>query len=251
MYTLADVSFSYNDQQILRPLSFDIPAGSFFTIVGPNGSGKTTLLRLLTSYLQPATGTISLHGKPIQNYKRRTRAKEIAVVSQSAQINPHFTVGSLVELGREPYRGWLGRLSATDHAIIDTTLAELEISEFKERKLKALSGGELQRALIAKALVQQTPILIMDEPVNHLDIHHQIAILQKLKKLQREGRTIITVLHDLNFALRFSTHLLVLNRGLVALGEPHQTLTPEILETVFHTDAYAFTKDLQLVLKNE
>lgn len=249
MYKLTDVTFFYNDQQILQPLSFEIPEGSFFTIVGPNGSGKTTLLRLLTSYLRPATGTIKLYGKSIQDYSRRARAKEIAVVSQSAQINPHFTVQSLVELGREPYRGWFGRLSAKDQLIIDQTLAELDIIEFKERKLKELSGGELQRVFIAKALVQQTPIIILDEPVNHLDIHHQVAILQKLKKLQREGKTIITVLHDLNFALRFSTQLLVLNRELVALGNPHKTLTADILKNIFHTEAYAFTKDLQLVLK--
>jgi iron complex transport system ATP-binding protein len=249
MYKLTDVTFFYNEQQILQPISFEVPEGSFFTIVGPNGSGKTTLLRLLTSYLQPDTGEITLHGKPIQNYKRRTRAKEIAVVSQSAQINPHFTVSSLVELGREPYRGWFGQLSKQDKLIIEQTLVELEIDEFKNRKLKELSGGELQRVFIAKALVQQTPIIILDEPVNHLDIHHQVAILQKLKKLQREGKTIITVLHDLNFALRFSTQLLVLDRGLVALGEPHKTLTPDILKNVFHTDAYTFTKDLQLVLK--
>jgi iron complex transport system ATP-binding protein len=249
MYKLHDVTFFYNEQQILKPLSFEIPKGSFFTIVGPNGSGKTTLLRLLSSYLQPAAGSIKLHRKPIQGYTRRARAREIAVVSQSAQINPHFTVKSLVELGREPYRGWFGRLAEKDHTIIEKTLTELEITEFKDRKLKSLSGGELQRVFIAKALVQQTPIVILDEPVNHLDIHHQVAILQKLKKMQRAGTTIIAVLHDLNFALRFSTHLLVLDRGLVALGKPHETLTPEILETVFHTDAYAFTKDLQLVLK--
>lgn len=249
MYKLNDVTFFYNEQQILKPLSFAIPEGSFFTIVGPNGSGKTTLLRLLTSYLQPASGNITLKDISLQKYNRQARAKKIAVVSQTAQLNPHFTVQALVELGREPYRGWFGRLAHKDQEIIDQTLAELEISEFKHRKLRSLSGGELQRALIAKALVQETPVIILDEPVNHLDIHHQVAILQKLKKLQREGRTIITVLHDLNFALRFSTHLLVLNRGLVALGDPQKTLTADILNNVFHTDAYAFTKDLQLVLK--
>ena len=249
MYKLDLATFSYNEQQILKPLSFEIPAGSFFTIVGPNGSGKTTLLRLLTGYLKPESGTIKLKDKAIAKHSRRSKARDIAMVSQSYQVNTHFTVQGLVELGREPYRGWLGQLGKKDHEIVTQALIDMDILDLAQRKLKTLSGGELQRAFIAKALVQDTPIIILDEPVNHLDIHHQVAILQRLKKMQREGKTIITVLHDLNFALRFSTELLVLNRGLVALGKPHETLTSEILKTVFHTDAYTFTKDLQLVLK--
>lgn len=249
MIKIENISFSYNDKPVLENINFSIAEGSFWGIVGPNGSGKTTLLRLLTGYLTPLSGNVLLNNKNILKYKHKERARQIAVVPQYHLVNQFFTVHQLLEMGRDPYHNFFNRPGVKDKEIIESVSRRLDILDFKYRLLKTLSGGELQRVLIAKALIQDTPIIIMDEPTNHLDIHHQVEILQMIKAYQRQGRTIIAVFHDLNFAAKFSDKILVLDKTIKASGKPKDVLTEQVLKDVFHTTDFAVSPDLRVVLK--
>lgn len=250
MLSINKVSYKYKDSlEVLKDLSFSVGAGEFIGIVGPNGSGKTTLLRLLAGYFQPTKGTILLNDKSIFAYTKIKRSQQIAVVPQYHAVNQFYTVYDLVQLGRNPYHSFFKRFSKQDAEIIENKLTELEMLEFSGRQLKSLSGGELQRALIVRALVQDTPIIIMDEPTNHLDIHHQIEVLNLMKNYQKNGKTIISVFHDLNFAAKYSNKILVLDREIKAFGPPAEVLNEQIIQDIFHTDAFFVNKDLRVVLK--
>lgn len=249
MLKINNVSFKYNEKPILENIDFSIEEGSFWGIVGPNGSGKTTLLRLLTGFLNSLSGNVLLNNKDILNYKHKERARKIAVVPQYHLVNQFFTVHQLLEMGRDPYHNFFNRPGAKDKEIIEVISKKLDIQSFKNRLLKTLSGGELQRVLIAKALIQDTPIIIMDEPTNHLDIHHQVEVLQMIKEYQRQGRTIIAVFHDLNFAAKFSDRILVLDKTIKAIGKPKDVLTEKTLKEVFHTSDFAVNPALRVVLK--
>lgn len=248
MLELRDVSYAYK-QPVLQNITFTVAEGEFFGIIGPNGSGKTTLLRLIAGYLQSLTGEIFLNKKDILKYSYKERARKIAVVPQYHLVNQFFSVQQLLEMAREPYLGIFRRLNLKDHNLIQQIVEKLQLNEFKNRLLKTLSGGELQRVLIAKALIQDTPIIIMDEPTNHLDIHHQTEILNIVKTYQKQGKTIISVFHDLNYALKYCDRVLVLDKNIKALGSPEEVINKEILKSVFQTDDFFVNKDLRVVLK--
>jgi iron complex transport system ATP-binding protein len=249
MIKINGVNFKYNEKLVLEDIGFSIEDGTFWGVVGPNGSGKTTLLRLLTGYLIPLSGDVLLNKKNILKYKHKERARKIAVVPQYHLVNQFFTVHQLLEMGRDPYHNFFNRPGIKDKEIIESISKKLDIQSFKNRLLKTLSGGELQRVLIAKALIQDTPIIIMDEPTNHLDIHHQVEVLQMIKDCQRQGRTIIAVFHDLNFAAKFSDKILILDKTIKAIGNPKEVLTEQTLKDVFHTTDFAVNPDLRVVLK--
>ncbi len=250
MLSINNISYAYKDSpEVLKDISFSVKAGEFIGVVGPNGSGKTTLLRLLAGYFQPTAGTISLKDKNIFSYSKVKRSRLISVVPQYHTVNQFYTVYDLVQLGRNPYHSFFNRFSNADAKIIESKLTELEMLNYSGRQLKSLSGGELQRALIVRALVQDTPVIIMDEPTNHLDIHHQIEVLNLMKKYQAAGKTIISVFHDLNFAAKYSDKILVLDREIKAFGLPSEVLNEQIIKEIFHTDAFAVNKDLRVVLK--
>lgn len=250
MLSIQNVNYSYNKELVLEDISFDVKPGQFIGIIGPNGSGKTTLLRLIAGFFSPLNGSVTLQKKKLASYRVLERAKKIAVVPQYHLVNPMFTVEKLVEMGIHPYLGFFKRITSKDKTKIDYWLKQLDIFELKNRKLKNLSGGELQRALLAKALVQDTPIILMDEPTNHLDIHYQTKVLDLIKKFQKEKkRTIITVFHDLSFAAKYSDQILVLNKKIVAFGKPSEVLNKDLLAEVYHTSDFVFNRDLRLVLK--
>jgi iron complex transport system ATP-binding protein len=226
IFSLKQISFGYEGAEVFRELRLDIPAGSFTGVIGRNGAGKTTLFRLLTGELRPQTGSVSLQGSDIRSYRPRDRARLMAVVLQSEDMVFPFTVRAMVLLGRGPHLGYFGYETEADLAAAERAMEQAGVREFADRKVTDLSGGELHRVLIARALAQEAPILLLDEPNAHLDLQHQVQLFELLSRLHSEGRTIVCITHDLNLAARYCERLLLLDDGrTVADGTPRQVLT--------------------------
>ncbi len=215
------ITFSYGPRPTLRDVDFEVRSGSLTCIIGPNGAGKTTLLRVMTGFLTPHRGQILLGGLPLSTLSRRECARHIALVPQIEHVVFALRLREFVALGRTPHLSELGRLTDADHARIDLALEEAGVTHLQDRPITELSGGEQHRALIARALAQDTPILLLDEPNAHLDIRHQLELFVLLRRLSREqGRTVVCVTHDLNLAAGFSDETALLTGGRVVAQGP-------------------------------
>ena len=222
---------------ILRDLDFEIEAGSWVGLLGPNGSGKTTLLRAISGLL-PYKGSLALTDRPIQSWKAPELARQMAFLRQSTPLSFDFTVEELVLLGRSPHKGWLERYTHEDRQQVRHALAHVDMDGFARRSVLSLSGGERQRVFLAQALVQESDLLLLDEPTTHLDVHHQFEFLNLVRDLVEAGRTVVAVFHDIELAARYADHLLVLNEGrLTAAGPPTVVLTETLLASVFRMEA--------------
>ena len=226
-------SAGYGNTPILHHLHFSIPAGTVTAIVGPNGCGKTTLLRTLSGQLPFVEGDIHIGGKALFKYDRKTLAKTVALLPQNRDI-PALTVETLVQHGRYPHLGFSRRLSGEDHTIVSKAMELADVTALAHRELKTLSGGQRQRAYLAMALAQDTDVILLDEPATHLDLNRQFELLELVHSLKAAGKTIVLVLHDLDHALRYADHMLLLQDGsLVQAGTPRQLLDAGALERVF------------------
>ncbi len=224
------------DRTLLDVVDLEVQAGAFLGIRGPNGSGKTTLLRCLAGALEPSTGEVRLAARPIGSYERPALARTIGVVPQTFTLDFKFTVEEVVALGRYPHRGSWGRTDTMSDEAVERAMADLSIEHLAARPVTELSGGERQRVLIAQTLAQETPILLLDEPLNSLDLNHQLEVMQVLSRLNAEGRTVVVVVHDINMAAQYCADLVLLSGGRVAAqGSPGTLLTPEVLLDVFST----------------
>jgi iron complex transport system ATP-binding protein len=234
---VSGVDFSYQEDLVLKDISFSVRKGDFLGIIGPNGSGKSTLLKILARLLPANTGTVSLNDLDLKQYPVRTLAKKMALVPEETSLNFPFTVQELVLMGRSPHLSFLQPLTPHDHAQANECMEKTSTKDLADRRVNELSSGERQRAFIAQALAQEPDILLLDEPTAHLDISHQIEILNVLKKLQdQHGLTIITVTHDLNLAALYCETLLLLKGGeLFSQGTPAQVITVENIDQVYHT----------------
>ena len=233
------LSLTLGVNAILRDISFTVECGSLTGIVGPNGAGKSSLLRAIYChrYDQPAslTGQVMIAGHPVHKMNRRERACKIAVVLQESALPFEVSVREVLATGLTPRKPLLSFTSRDDTQLIERIAADLDVMRFIDRDFGSLSGGEKQRVLIARALVQQPQILLLDEPTNHLDIQHQIETLSLVRSL---GVTVLLTIHDLNMAGAYCDQLLVLNKGqLVANGEPDQVLNSELIQDVFQVSA--------------
>jgi len=234
----ADVGFKVRGAELLNGVSLDVERGETLGIVGPNGSGKSTLLKMLAGLREPSAGRVQLDGRTLRKMSRRSIAQTLAVVEQQADTDDGIRVFDAVALGRTPWLSALQPWSPADDAIVEQALVDVDAVHLRNRLWRSLSGGERQRVHIARALAQRPQILLLDEPANHLDIQHQLSILQVVRALPV---TTLIALHDLNQALKCD-RLAVLERGrLVALGEPLQVLTPERLQTTFGVRAHYLT----------
>jgi len=243
-YSLKDVAFSYSkgkraeSEAVLKELSCLILSGRVLGILGPNGSGKSTLLKLLARILQPQQGTIDILGESLSGLSQLDVAKRVAIVPQETlQVFP-FTIAEMVLMGRSPHhQGWGGWHweDSQDWAVTQNAMEELDVAHLGNRLVTEVSGGERQRAVIARALVQEPQILLLDEPTAFLDLHHQLDIARIIKRLNRErGLTVILVSHDLNLASQYCDQVLILNHGrLAAMGSPQTVITPEVIEAVY------------------
>lgn len=229
-----DLAFGYAGHPLLYGVHMSIQAGEMVGLLGPNGSGKTTLLRLVSGLLHPQQGQILLAGRTLENWKRRSLARMLAVVPQELQVPFAFTVEQMVLLGRTPFINLFGSHSKRDHEIVRDAMSVARVDGLAKRIFNELSGGERQRVTLAMALAQQPRLLLLDEPTSHLDIKYQIEMLELVKQLNREmGITAIAAMHDLNLAARYFPRLLLFQRGIVADGGPAIVLEPCLLQRVY------------------
>ncbi|MCG7308144.1 ABC transporter ATP-binding protein [Brachybacterium sp. ACRRE] len=227
-------SIGYGERTVIETLDVQIPDDSFTVIIGPNACGKSTLLRSMSRLLKPSTGHIVLDGKDIRSLSPRAVATRLGLLPQSSIAPDGIRVADLVARGRFPHRGAFSRNTPEDRAAVAAALSATNTRDLATRLVDELSGGQRQRAWIAMVLAQQTDLLLLDEPTTYLDIAHQIGVLELCARLNAQGRTVVAVLHDLNHACRFATHIIAMRDGrIVAEGPPQEVITPRLVEEVF------------------
>ena len=229
--SLADVTVAVGSVEICSEVSLEVDAGQVVGIIGPNGSGKTTLLRAVYRVLRPRLGRVVVGEDDLWELRPSEAARRIAVVVQEPRSDFEFTVREVVAMGRSPHQSPFARESSEDQQRVEDALAHVSISDLATRSFSTLSGGEKQRTLIARALVQEARILILDEPTNHLDIRYQLEVLELIRGV---GVTTLMSIHDVNLAAAYCDHVVVLLGGRIqAAGLVETVLIPEVLEPVF------------------
>lgn len=246
MLDIRSLHVHYNDKPALVGVSLNLKAGEILSIVGPNGAGKTTLIRAISGVTPVRSGSISFDGNNFAKLSPPIRARYVAVVPQARNLPPSFTVYQAVLLGRTPHLGWLGQTGPRDHQLVEYALESTKLEEIAERRVGELSGGEQQRVLLARALVQKTPVLLLDEPTTHLDLHNQSTLLNMVKTLaEKENCVVLMVLHDLNMAALYSDRVALLSEGrLQKLGTPQEVLTEENLREVYSASIHVIPHPL-------
>lgn len=239
-WQLESVSFSYGANPCLKKVSARLDAGLFYGLIGPNGSGKSTLVDLLSGYLRADEGSILLNGKELSACKPTQRARLLTVVPQSFTFNFDFCVYDAVLMGRHPHIPRFSAPDRVDFEKVDEALSLLQLRHLARRSVRELSGGEKQRVVIARALTQDTDFILLDEVTANLDISHAIAIMQTVRKLTEEGKTVVAALHDLNMALSFCDRIMVLNDGRLQRFGP----ATEIINQAMVADVYRVPAEL-------
>lgn len=234
-----NIDFSYNEKSVLKDISLSISKGEFLSIIGPNGSGKSTILKLITKLNTPNKGEILLNNVNIKDINQRDLAKSISLVPQNTYIEYEFSVKELITMGRFPYKKRFERESKDDYAIVNKAMERTNTKYLEDRLITEISGGETQRVTIARALAQETDIILLDEPTSFLDINHQIEILNLLRDLNKEEKkTILLVIHDINLAARYSDRIMILKDGLVMdIGQPEDVITKENILKAYNLKA--------------
>jgi iron complex transport system ATP-binding protein len=235
MIDIRSISFRYQENWVLRDVSFQVGKGEFIGVIGPNGSGKTTLLKILYRLLFPQQGEVLFELAPLKRMTRTDVARRIAVVAQETYPLFPFRVIEIVLMGRSPYLGYLMFERGRDLEVAKKAMEWTEILSLSERPIDELSGGERKRVFIARALAQEPEVILLDEPTANLDIHHQIEFLDLILSLNRErGLTIVMATHDMNIAAEFCDRLILLQGGRIyKTGAPGEVITQETIETVY------------------
>lgn len=232
---LKNVSFGYSQRPLFDNLSFELIPGDFLGILGPNGCGKSSFLKLMAGLLKPAQGQVLFQNEALSNYSAKERGQQLALLLQEQEGVFPFQVLEVVLMGRFPYLGRFSRESAEDVQKAKRALERVDALHLSERSITELSGGEKQRVYLARALVQESRVLFLDEPFTHLDLKHQLELCELLKDLhQKEGYTLGVVLHDLHFASKMCQRLIFLKEGkILAEGSPSELLKPEWIARLF------------------
>lgn len=238
MLCLQSLTLGYGPRRVLEGVSLTVSPGEIVALVGPNGSGKSTLLRAASGVLAPVAGSVQLDGAALHALAPADRARRVAVVPQAARLPDAFTVEDTVLLGRTAYVGWVGRETAADRDAAQRAMARAGIEGLSTRRLGEISGGEQQLVLLARALAQSAPVMLLDEPTAHLDLGHEMRILTLLEHLAREEKlAVLIALHDLNIAAQFAHRVALLaGGGLRALGPPNEVLTVERIRAAYGVD---------------
>jgi len=227
-------------EYILKNVSVNFHEGSFYGIIGPNGSGKTSLLRHMMKRIEPEKQELQLKGQDIHDVRQRDLAREMSWVPQNTSIDVNYTAYQIVMMGRSPYLRPFQIESKGDLKLVQEAMEQTNSWQFRNKAFHTLSGGEAQRVIAARAIAQDTPIIILDEPVSHLDIRHQKELMETMRLLnKKKGKTILAVLHDLNLAARYCDKLILLDKGeIFAQGTPKEVLTCENLSKVYGLEFY-------------
>lgn len=245
MIEINDLCLGYGTQPIIKDLSLKVPPGQFLGILGPNGSGKTTLIRALSGALPPLAGTIHIGGQNIYNLSAKARAKTSATITQKTPQIEGIKVLSLVLMGRYPYLSWLGTYGRQDRNQAQGALKETKSLDLAERLCHTLSGGELQRVILAKALAQDPSLLLLDEAASNLDLARTVDIYNLLQRKNKAGLTIVTVAHDVNLAALYCQRLIFLKYGsIVAEGPTQEIITAQLLSEIYETPIVVTTHPL-------
>lgn len=248
---ISSLSFNFGSKNILADIDLSIKDNGIVGIIGPNGSGKSTLLKCIYRVLKPKTGTIFIDGKNINDYQFKETAKKMAVVAQHNDTHFDFNVLEMVLIGRSPHKKFMERDSAEDIELAYKALEQVNMKDFSDRNFSSLSGGEKQRIILARALVQNTDCLILDEPTNHLDIKHQLHFMSLAKDLKI---TVISAIHDLNIAAMYCDKIYALKEGqIIAAGSVNEVITEEVIKTLYDVEAkiiYDEEKKPHVIFKN-
>ncbi len=229
-----DLTVGYGDRAVVEHLDLDVLDGELTVVVGPNACGKSTLLRALARVLAVRSGAVTLDGTPLVDFAAKSLARELGLLTQAPVAPAGITVADLVARGRYPHQSLLRQWSRADEDAVTAALVAAGVDDLAERSIDELSGGQRQRVWIAMALAQETELLLLDEPTTYLDIAHQLEVLDLARRLQRAGRTVVVVLHELHLAFRYATHLVVMHEGaVVAQGSPERVVTAELVERVY------------------
>jgi len=254
-FELQGVGFSFDSKKVIDGVSLSLASGKFYGVVGPNGCGKTTLVDLMCRFRSPQRGQIYYNGKTLWAYSKRQLAREISLVPQNFYINFPFRVRDVVMMGRYPYIPRFGRPSARDTGIVAAVMEAADVAAMSERLVTELSGGERQRVVFARALAQDTPVLILDEATSNLDVGHAIRLLGLAAgKVRQESKTVLAVFQDINQAAAYCDQVIFMSRGRIAAhGGTREVLTPDTVRRVFDVDAKVYHDDysnsLQVVFK--
>jgi iron complex transport system ATP-binding protein len=234
MLKIQSLSVSYGSRRILHEVSLEVKSGEVLALIGPNGAGKSTLIRAASGVI-PYTGHVRTNGDDFASLSPIQRAKYIATVPQAVSMPPAFTVWETVLLGRTPYLGFLGQVSEKDEAIARQSLGRVSALPFADRRVGELSGGEQQRVLLARALCQSTPILLLDEPTAHLDLQYQVSLLELVSELaHKDNLAVLVALHDLNLAAHYADRIALMVAGNIkSMGKPKEVLKPELIAEAY------------------
>ena len=235
MIEISKISKRYQDTTVLDNITTTIQRGGITSIIGPNGAGKSTLLSVIGRLLMPESGMVSVNGMDVATTESDVLAKNLSILRQENQFVSRLTVEEVVGFGRYPYSK--GRLTLEDKKVIDESLDFLNLTEFRHRYLDELSGGQRQRTYVAMVLCQDTEYVMLDEPLNNLDMKHAVIMMKLLRKAADElGKTIIIVIHDINFASVYSDYILAMRNGqLYYHGSPKEIMKSDIIEDIFDT----------------
>ncbi|MCG3724865.1 Fe(3+) dicitrate ABC transporter ATP-binding protein FecE [Vibrio cincinnatiensis] len=236
--TTENLVVGYGKGPIVNDVDVTIPEGKITALLGPNGCGKSTLLKTLSRILKPQSGQVFWEGKAVQKVPSRVFAQQLALLPQSQQPPEGVSVQEVVSYGRSPYTGFWGQLSVQDKRIVEQAMKATGVETFADKPVMDLSGGQRQRVWLALTLAQDTDFILLDEPTTYLDMNHQVELMKLLRMLNQQGKTIVTVLHDINQACRYCDHLIVMQAGrVISEGSPQIVMTPKLLAEVFELDA--------------
>lgn len=244
VFKVQDLSIGYKSKTLFSNLNFEIKTGILTSLLGSNGIGKSTLLKSISGLLDKKSGAISIDNKNIDTFSIAEFAKMVSVVLTNENVNKDLTVYEMVKLGRQPYTNWLDKLTDTDENLINTTLQDCEISNLKDQKLSQLSDGQLQRTFIARAVVQDTPFIFLDEPSTHLDLYHKVKLFKLLKKLcVVNNKCILFSTHDLDLALQLSDDIMLLKDNQFYHNTTNNLINQGVFDRFFDTDDIVFDKE--------
>src|SRR5512140_1569577 len=240
MLNIEGLTVSYGKRRVLRAASLHVNSGEVLALIGPNGSGKSTLIRAVSGVVPIESGRVEVDGRALSELSTMERARHLAVVPQARNVPPAFSVYETVLLGRTPYLGWLGRAGEQDHERVRYALERTQLAPLAERLVGELSGGEQQRVLLGRALAQDTPVLLLDEPTTHLDLQHQEGLIHLVRELALSRQlAVLMVLHDLNLASLYADRVSLLVDGEIqATGTPAEVLTEGRLSAVYHVPVH-------------